>query len=129
MISKVGGFGDSGGCGCVGNDKSISFFPGRVVLQLRRSVSVWAGDGRYVRSVVSRTHLRIATVADAVANYSTPKADTPSSCQTLLPLSLMKYAITDPPHHCSPPSTNAYQRFITSYYSIYYICIYMVIFM
>lgn len=51
-------------CGAAVATKAFRFFSVRVVLRLRRSVSVWADDGRYARSVVSRTHLRIATAAD-----------------------------------------------------------------
>jgi len=59
--------------------KAFRFFSVRVVLRLRRSVSVWADDGRYARSVVSRTHLRIATTTAAACTRrgqpSRPRAD------------------------------------------------------
>lgn len=51
-------------CGVAVATEAFRFFSIRVVLRLRRSVSVWADDGRYARSVVSRTHLRIAKAAD-----------------------------------------------------------------
>lgn len=104
------------GCGCGGGDKSISFFPGGVVLQLRRSVSVWADDGRYVRSVVSRTHLRIAAVvavvvvaADATTNRPTTK--TPTLQPILSDSTTPRRSQPSPPTHpWLPSATDVYQR-------------------